>query len=221
MKKFLIFDTETTGLFHTKDKPKLGIFKARNPIQHPEDYPRIFQLAFLLTLEDGTILESFSEYIKPDGWVIPTGPGNEFWENHGYSTQECEEKGIPMEEALTRFTKVLDQADYLVAHNIDFDKPIILSEITNYSIPLPEGFIPPVSLCTMKSTINYVRASHSKANIAKYPFLKFNNKFPQLLELHEKLFSEGFDGAHDALVDVKATFRCLIELRDLQIIEFD
>ncbi len=77
MKTFTIFDTETTGLFNTKDKPKQGIVKARDPMLFPEDYPRIFQIAWIRMKEDGTILEEFSEFIKPDGWVIPTGPGNE------------------------------------------------------------------------------------------------------------------------------------------------
>lgn len=217
---FTIFDTETTGLFHRKDKPSLGIKKARNPILHPEDYPRVFQLAFIRMDEEGNILEQFSEYIKPDGWEIPTGPGNEFWDEHGYSTKECEEKGVPMKEALEKFVNSLNNSDYLVAHNLDFDKPIILSEISNYQISMPEGFVPPKNLCTMRFTIDYVRASHSAKNIEKYPFLQYTNKFPKLIELHEKLFSEGFDGAHDALVDVKATFRCLKELKRLKILDY-
>ena len=97
---FTIFDTETTGLFNTKDKPSLGIKKARDPLRHPEDYPRVFQLAFIRMNDSGEILDQFSSYIKPDGWEIPTGPGNEFWERHGYTTEESAEKGIPMEEAL-------------------------------------------------------------------------------------------------------------------------
>jgi DNA polymerase-3 subunit epsilon len=220
MKKFLIFDTETTGLFNTKDRPHLGIRKARNPLKHPEDYPRIFQLAFILMNEEGEILDKFSEFIKPDGWEIPSGPGGEFWERHGYSTEECEKLGIPMKEALNRFIEALDKSDFLVAHNLDFDKPIILSEISNYQMPLPKDFRPPQSLCTMKFTVDYVRAKHSEENIKKYPFLAYSNKYPKLEELHEKLFSETFDGAHDALVDVKATFRCLKELKRLRILNY-
>lgn len=217
MKKFLIFDTETTGLFHNKDKPKLGIKKARNPIQHPEDYPRVFQLAFLLMNEEGEILEQFSEFITPDNWVIPNEP---FWIEHGYSTEQCEQLGVPMAKALTSFVNALNKADYLVAHNLNYDRPVILSEIANYDIPMPEDFSIPKLLCTMQCTIDYVKADHTQENIEKYPFLKFSNKFPKLIELHEKLFSEGFDGAHDALVDVKATFRCLIELNRLGILKF-
>lgn len=220
MKKFLLFDTETTGLFHTKDKPAQGIKAARNPMTHPDDYPRIFQLAYVVMDEEGEVLEEFSEFIKPDGWVIPTGPGNEFWEEHGYSTEECDRLGIPIREALDRFVSSLSTVDYMVAHNMDYDKPVILSEIARAGVPMPEGFVAPQSLCTMKTTIDFVQARHSKENIEKWPFLADKWKFPKLEELHEKLFSEGFDGAHDALVDVKATFRCLKKLREIGLVNY-
>lgn len=220
MKKFQLFDTETTGLFNTKDKPKEGIVKARDPMMYPEDYPRVFQLAFVLMDEEGTVLEEFSEFIKPDGWVIPTGPGNEFWSDHGYSTEECERLGVPIAYALDKFITAMDKADYLVAHNMAFDKPVILAEFARAGAKVPEGFVPPKSLCTMMSTIDYVKAPHSPENIAKWPFLATKWKYPKLEELHEKLFSEGFDGAHDALVDVKATFRCLNKIREIGLIRF-
>jgi len=220
MKTFLIFDTETTGLFNTKDKPTLGIKKARDPLLYPEDYPRVFQLAYVRIDDQGNILEEFNSFIEPDGWVIPTGPGNEFWDSRGYTTSLCKEKGIPMKEALEKFINSMSLSDYIVAHNLSFDKPIILAEISNYQMGVPDNFKPPKDLCTMKSTIDYVQASHSQANIAKYPFLEFSNKFPKLEELHEKLFSHGFENAHDALVDVKATFKCLVRLKELGILEY-
>lgn len=220
MKIFTIFDTETTGLFNTKDKPKEGIFKARNPMIHPEDYPRVFQLAFIRLDENGTILEEFSEFIKPDGWEIPTGEGSEFWSDHGYTTEECSRVGVPISYALEKFVTSIGESDYLVAHNLDFDHPVILAEVARDCTKFPDGFKAPKKLCTMKTTIEYVNAPHSPENIAKWEFLRNKAKFPKLEELHEKLFSEGFDGAHNALNDVRATFRCLLGIRDLNLIKF-
>lgn len=40
----------------------------------------------------------------------------------------------------------------------------------------------------------------------------FSFKPPKLSELHRFLFDEWFDGAHNAIVDVEATMRCLVEL---------
>jgi DNA polymerase III epsilon subunit-like protein len=45
------------------------------------------------------------------------------------------------------------------------------------------------------------------------------NKWPKLEELHQKLFGEGFEGAHDALVDVQACARCFFELKRLGVIK--
>jgi DNA polymerase III epsilon subunit-like protein len=211
---YLIFDTETTGLFQTKDKPSEGKWKARHPMLFPEDYPRVFQLAWVLMNQDGEVLDSFSEFIKPDGWVIPTERDSpdvpNFWEEHGYSTEECERVGVPMKVALQRFADALERADYLVAHNIDYDRPVILAEIGRYEIKIkgPRTKL----LCTMRASIDFVQAPHSPENIQKWAFLANKPKFPKLEELHLKLFDTNFSGAHNALEDVKATFKCLKEL---------
>lgn len=221
---FLLFDTETTGLFHTKDKPKEGIRKARNPMDHPEDYPRIFQLAYILMNQDGEVLEEFSEFIKPDGWVIPTERDSpdvpNFWEEHGYSTEECNRIGVPAKVAFNKFARALERCNFLVAHNLSFDRPVTLAELKRYDVQI-KMTKKPTLLCTMMSTIDFVGAKHSPENIKKWDFLKNKAKFPKLAELHEKLFSEDFDGAHDALNDVRATFRCLKELFNRGIMSYD
>lgn len=221
---FLLFDTETIGLFNTKDKPKEGIKKARNPMVHPEDYPRIFQLAFILMNQKGEVLEEFSEFIKPDGWEIPTERDSpdvpNFWEDHGYSTEECKRLGVPAKVAFNRFARALEKCNFLVAHNLGFDRPVTLAELKRYDIKIsmPKK---PTLLCTMMSTIDYVNVPHSDENMKKWSFLRNKPKFPKLEELHDKLFSEDFDGAHDALNDVRAMFRCLKELFNRGIMSYD
>lgn len=221
---FLIFDTETTGLFNTKDNPKTGSRKARAPMLYPEDYPRVFQIAFMLITKSGEIKEQFSEFIIPEGWNIPTERDEpntpNFWEEHGYSDEQCEAEGVSGKEAFSSFAKAVEKCDYLVAHNLAFDRPVILAELKRHSIDIVRNSRPKL-LCTMMSTIEYVKAPHSVENIAKWPFLKDKAKFPKLMELHEKLFSHGFDSAHNALADVKATFDCLMELIKRNVMSFD
>jgi len=43
----------------------------------------------------------------------------------------------------------------------------------------------------------------------------YGYKWPKLSELHYKLFRTGFDEAHDAAVDIKATAKCFWELKKL------
>jgi len=48
-------------------------------------------------------------------------------------------------------------------------------------------------------------------NLCKLPGPR-GYKFPKLEELHKVLFGCNFEGAHDALDDIKATERCFWEL---------
>ncbi len=43
----------------------------------------------------------------------------------------------------------------------------------------------------------------------------YGYKWPKLSELHFKLFNTGFEEAHNAAVDIKATAKCFWELKRL------
>ena len=47
----------------------------------------------------------------------------------------------------------------------------------------------------------------------------YGYKFPKLSELYEILFKENFEDAHDATVDINATFRCFYKLVQENIIK--
>ena len=47
---------------------------------------------------------------------------------------------------------------------------------------------------------------------------KYGYKWPTLSELHLKLFDFDFEGAHDALLDVKACAKCLFELERKKVV---
>ena len=185
---FLIFDTETTGL------PKR--YNAR--WDDLNNWPRLAQFAFLLINDKGHELDKFEGLIKPDGWVIPK---EQFFIDNNMSTERCEKYGQPIFEVLRQFQDALKRCDYKVAHNINFDNPVVGSEIIRAGIT-KELFQYKKGICTMSSTTSY----------CKIPFPNGRGtKWPKLEELHNKLFEVGFDGAHDALEDVRATSRCLIE----------
>lgn len=186
-KRFLVFDTETTGL------PKR--FGAQ--MEDVDNWPRMAQLAFLIVNEDGFVDMDFCKYIKPDGWTIPK---LKFFIENGMSTENCEENGIPVFEALREFQEALKTVDYVVAHNLAFDKPIVGAEMIRAGVtPALLKYKKP-GICTMLKGVG-----HGKGHAGM-------NKWPKLIELHTSLFGEGFDGAHDALADVKATTRCLVEM---------
>ena len=47
---------------------------------------------------------------------------------------------------------------------------------------------------------------------------KYGYKWPNLMELHKKLFGHGFEEAHNAAADINATSKCFWELKKLGVI---
>jgi DNA polymerase III epsilon subunit-like protein len=92
----------------------------------------------------------------------------------------------------------------LVAHNMQFDEKILGAELLRAGYP--NVVDAKNRRCTMQAATNYCRLP------GPYGF-----KWPTLQELHLKLFNESFDGAHRALVDVRACARCYFELKRLKV----
>jgi len=165
--------------------------------------PRITQLAFILMDENFNSITEYCQLIYPDGWTIPN---EKFFIDNGFTTENNIKCGIPIKDALNAFIDALEKCKYMIAHNDGFDIPVIASEMKYLNLSSKNK---PVKLCTMKSTANFVGALN-----------KYNKiKWPKLSELHIKLFNEDFDGAHDALEDVKATARCFRYLNENKLID--
>jgi len=189
MKKFVLFDTETTGLPKNWKASFLDV----------NNWPRMTQLAFILFDEDGNDIMKFNELIYPDGWVMPT---DKFWTDNGFSQKENIDLGVLIYDALRNFQEALKIADYKVAHNIKFDNNIVLSEMVRSGIT-HQLFQYKKGICTMNRTTKLCNIKQANGN---------GIKWPKLMELHNYLFGEDFDGAHDAFADVYASKKCFIEL---------
>jgi len=111
---YLFFDTETTGL--------PGNWKA--PMTDLNNWPRLVQLAYLLFDNHGNKISSGDHIIKPDGFTIP----NEASKIHGISTERANNDGIDLLTVLKDFQSLINQAEYLVAHNMNFDEKIVGAE---------------------------------------------------------------------------------------------
>lgn len=190
---YLVFDTETTGFPHKDPQGKI--------IQ-----PRIIQFAFVLLDESGKEMHRFKELIKPDGWEVPK---EQFWIDHGYSTEGNEKNGVPISQALKEWEWCVKNCKVMVAHNLAYDAPIIAAEMDRIGLKI-EGVRQKV--CTMKATVDFCAIPHPS---------RFGFKWPKLEELHEKLFGCKFDNAHDALADVLATAKCFFELKKNGLIEIE
>jgi DNA polymerase III subunit epsilon len=196
---FLVFDVETTGL------PKSSLLI-------PEElhkWPRLVQLSWVLVQGD-QIVEEHDYIIKPNGFSIPTFVSY----IHGITTARAKKEGHELKEVLAKFTETLlgNSQISLVAHNISFDHKIVGSEIMRIESTFFEQYMALNKICTMKASASYCNFKNKKNPKRK--------KWPNLQELHYKLFGENFEGAHNALNDAKACARCFIELKKLGVLQF-
>lgn len=185
---YLVFDTETNGL------PKAF----RSPMEDINNWPRMTQFGWQLIDERGDVLREHECLIKPNGWTIPK---EKFFIDNNMSTERCEKEGIEIFTALRFFQDALKLCNYKVAHNIAFDKNIVGAELIRAGIEHNMFKFKP-EICTMKQLTSFCNIPHKNGKGVKWPKLE---------ELHEVLFNHGFEGAHDAMADVSATSKCLIE----------
>ena len=184
---YLIFDTETTG--------KIENWKAE--VSEFESFPRVVQLAWQLHDYKGELIEVKNYVIKPDGYTIPFNAEK----IHGISTERAEKIGVPLAFVMDEFKKALEETDFAVGHNIEFDMKVMGAEYARAD--RDDGLMTKKTLDTMRSSTNFCQLPGGRGK---------SFKFPTLSELNEKLFSEKIDNAHNASADVEATARCFLEL---------
>ena len=183
---YLFFDTETTGLPQN--------WKA--PVTDLNNWPRMVQIAWVLSDNKGNRIETKDFIIKPEGYTIP----KEASKVHRISTEKAMDEGVDLIKVLNNFNELITESNFIVAHNINFDKMILGAELLRKNITT-EFFEKP-KLCTMKASTNYCRIPGN-----------YGYKWPKLSELHIKLFGEDFEEAHDASADINATEKCFWEMR--------
>lgn len=185
--KFLVFDTETTGL------PA----NANAPVSDSDNWPRMVQIAWQLHDENGDLIENYDYIIKPEGYDIPFNAQK----IHGISTEKALAEGHDLKTVLDQFNAVLADNPILVGQNIAFDIPIVGAEFYRKSIENHIADLPLID--TAREGTNFCALPGGMGG---------GFKFPKLSELYEKLFGHGFDEAHNAAADVNATAQAFWEL---------
>jgi DNA polymerase III alpha subunit (gram-positive type) len=192
MKKYLFFDTETTGL------PKRWDLPAANT----DNWPRLVQIAWIIDNEDGDRLYQQSSIIKPEGFKIPEDASK----IHRITTEIALEKGEELKEVLKKLAVHLVKCDCIVAHNIAFDEKIIEAEMIRKKVPI--SFQHYDKVCTMLQSVNFCKKQGP-----------YGYKWPRLQELYIDLFEEDFEEAHNAFADISATAKCFWELKRIGVIK--
>lgn len=197
--KYLYLDCETNGL--------PANYKA--PFTNVSNWPHAVQITFQLK-ENGKLIQHSNNIIKPRTnmiWCEETAK-----KFHGISRAIAERDGRDILEVLTELRDCISNVDVVIAHNIAFDKTILLAEAQRLYLekriaePGDKWLWPSnvASLCTMESTTDIVKMP---------PFKNGKWKWPRLEELHNFLFETNFDKPlHDSNNDVECLVKCHEEL---------
>jgi DNA polymerase-3 subunit epsilon len=197
MKTILFYDTETTGL------PLWNL-----PSEHP-DQPRVVQLAAELCVEEtGDTLQQMNMIILPDGWTIP----DEVAALHGITTERALAEGVAADMAIAHFVDMWQDADQRGGHNESFDMRMLRIELMrhcHYSmqtvgeppVPFADYWKSAPAYCTQGSSVKILNLPPTPKMVAAR---RKGPKSPNLAEAYEFFTGQKLEGAHDAMVDVRA-----------------
>lgn len=179
----LCFDTETTG------KARFDL-----PPAAPEQ-PRLIQLGAILVDGEFNVRGEINLIVQPEGYLIP----GEVAAIHGITQDIAAKFGVHREAVIEAFGELIAKADTFVAHSFDFDCLVLNAFAHRSARGAKYGFgrIAGAGFCTMKAM----------TPICKLPGQYGDYKWPKLQEAHRHAFGIEFDGAHDAMADVRACLR--------------
>ena len=166
----MALDTETTGLpMNTFQPQRLEYFQSA----------RLINLGYTIQTKD-RIIKEVDFLIRPKDFHVPPN------QISGITQEEVDLKGISLENCFTQLKQDLTQVDLVVAHNLQFDRSILLSEAYR---------IGDDSLIQLLQQIpNYCTMIHGKG-------LKLST-------LYQNLCGETVNQNHRALEDARLCARC-------------
>ena len=132
--KWLIFDTETTGL-----PPKHRVLH----LDVIQDWPYIVQFSFILFDTESLKTSEYDYVIKASN--IP----EESTKIHGITQSMNREQGFDFTDIYDIFKLCVDQCDVIIGHNVEFDIKMLQVECMRHSVFYS---IDKPIVCTMKST---------------------------------------------------------------------
>lgn len=174
----LFWDTETTDKWD---------FNASSTAEHQ---PVLLQLAAILDDDERNSVAEVKLLISNTGFTIAPGAAAV----HGITQDKADAHGVSLANANFVFRDLCANADFVVAHNIDFDKRIMDRALRLSETP-PIPWEKLTLRCTMKSATSICKVPNKNRGGYKWPSLNEALRF---------FHGRDVEGAHDAMNDVRA-----------------
>jgi len=204
--KFLVYDTETTGLPQSK-YVKMSLVDL---------WPHVVQFSYIIYDSETNKLEKNDQIIKiPENIIM----SDENISLHGITNEMSQTKGVSINNVIEEFLNSIERVDLIIGHNLEFDLNMLRIEIMRMIKDTTDEEIKKKYqeklikidnynkyYCTMKTTVDLCKLpSPYKKNKDQY-------KYPKLDELHNHLFGIKPLKLHNSLNDVIVTLRCFYKL---------
>lgn len=204
----LFFDTETTGI-------RKGGF-----------VPRVVQIGALLTDDQGNTISELNILLHPEGFEhVPQEAANV----HGFTIEKIKSAGVDRLYGLSVFFDLAKNAQTLVAHNAEYDMDLMQIETDFYKQRALDSEQSRVQewqevleqaqvFCTMLNTREIMQLPLSAAQASFFRDTGIDQKYknPRLIEAYQHFFQKDFEGAHDAMADVRACRDVYFKLHELK-----
>lgn len=193
MTKFVVFDTETTGLFRFRDA-------AGNPVPADDpSQPRLASFAAIVLNDDFTEATRFKHFIKPDGWEMSEGAS----QVNGLTTEFLHEHGVPVGDVLDQYCRYIDDSYCFAAFNAQFDLKMMRGELRR--LEREDRFEDTLNICLMRACTDICCVPSGRGR---------GFKFPKLSEACDH-FGIVNEAAHDAMGDAQAAYEVLLKLHEI------
>lgn len=199
--RILVFDTETTGLPTYRNAS----------VSDSDAWPHIVQWSWIVFDMKKQAIVSIHDHIMrlPTNKSIP----EESTKIHGITNERMRKEGRFFKDVYSQFVADYETCNYLVAHNLEFDRKMIEAECFRNHLPVN-------SIWTRKRLTEYCTMKRSKALCGMkgtYQYGKDKGKqyirYPKLIELHQTLFDTEsnkttLNNLHNSMMDILVCFRC-------------
>lgn len=188
----LFFDTETTGLMRmttSSGTHKRRTFPDPTTVLDAYDGCRVVSVCWLIVRRGHKIVEQDSYLVRPTDFVVP----EDSTRVHGITHERAVSDGCSLTRVLDAFADALKRVDRVVGHNVEFDVRVLQAEF--------------VRAGRDEDARRLVQKKRACTMLMGREFLGVD-RFPKLTFLYERLFGKPLAGAHDALADTMACFRC-------------
>lgn len=197
---FFVFDLETTGLpiFNKEGKYRFHSFKLLKMYEPA----RVVSMSWIVLDHFGNIMKQVYHIVRPLDFEIDND--SVATKIHGITKEIALEKGVLWETIYNEFIADLKMCHALVAHNLQFDLSVMLSEMFRYN--KQEGISEMLSkqrMCTVQ--LGRVAMCQKKA--------------PKLGELYKFIYNEDIQNAHDAFYDTLNCCKCFTAMMHMPIVQ--